>query len=175
MSDDKKTLLELVSITAEIESQLIESSGELTPEIEAMLAVKDMQLPTKIDGYALLIQRMDTVSDFYKAKADQMLKLSKSATKVIDRLKANLEFAMTELKVDELTGNDLRFKLQDNPASVNFTDKTLIPDNYKIIETVVSLDNKKVLEDLKLGVPVAGAELKQGKHIRTYAAKKIGK
>jgi Siphovirus Gp157 len=169
---DNKTLRELVSISSAIEDALIQSGGELTPELETALAVKDMQLPEKVDGYSLVIDRMSAVSEFYAEKAELFTRLSGAAKNVVSKCKDNIKFAMTEMNVTELAGYDYKFKLQNSPASVEMLDETKVPDAYKIIKTVTTVDKKKVLEDLKIGVPVEGAELKQGTHVRSYANNK---
>lgn len=172
---EQKTLRELVSISGAIEDALILSGGEITPELEQALAVKDMQLPEKIDGYNLVMDRMISVSEFYAQKAELFTRLSSAAKTVVSRCKENLQFAMTEMNVTELVGYDYKFKLQNNPAGVEMLDEAKIPDAYKIVKIVTSVDKKKVLEDLKIGVPVDGATLKQGTHVRVYANNKAAK
>lgn len=172
---EQKTLRELVSISGAIEDALILSGGEITPELEQALAVKDMQLPEKVDGYSLVMDRMASVSEFYAEKAELFNRLSGAAKSVVSKCKDNLKFAMTEMSVTELVGNDYKFKLQNSPAAVEMLDETKIPDSYKIVKTVTSVDKKKILEDLKIGVPVDGAELRQGTHVRSYANNKAAK
>lgn len=170
---DQKSLRELVSISTSIETALIENGGELTPEIEAALAVKDMQLPEKVDGYSLVMDRMASVADFYAQKAELFLRLSKAAESVIEKCKDNLKFAMTELKVDELQGHDFKFKLQNSAPAVIIEDESKISESYKVIKTTI--DKKKIGEDLKLGVPVEGARLERGQYVRQYANNKAAK
>lgn len=171
----QKTLRELVMISGAIEDALIMTGGEITPDLEAMLAVKDMQLPEKIDGYNLIMDRMLSISEFYEQKAELFIRLSGAAKTVVAKCKDNLKFAMTEMQVTELVGYDYKFKLQNSPAAVEMLDEAKIPDAYKIVKTVTSVDKKKVLEDLKIGVPVDGAELRQGTHVRSYANNKAAK
>lgn len=170
MSTDQ-SLRTLVQLSAQIEESLILSSGEITPEIETALAVKDIQLPEKIDNYSLVMDRMKSLSEFYSQKADVFLRLSKAANGIVDRCKDNLKFAMIEMNTNELLGNDYRFKLQNAQPSTVIEDENKIPDSYKIIETITKIDKKRVAEDLKIGVPVEGARLEQSQFIRTYATK----
>lgn len=165
---DMKSLRVLVNEVSEIENALLDNGGEITPEIEAMLSVKDIQLPQKVDNYALVIQRMDSLESFYKDRAKVFLAMAKAASSITDRCKFNLKSAMEELAVDELLGNDIKFKLvNSNPACV-IEDESKIDGAYKIIETVIKTDNRRIIEDLKLGVPVAGARLERGRSLRQY-------
>jgi hypothetical protein len=166
---DPKSLRELVSDTSEIEQMLVESNGEITPAIEAMLAVTCTALPEKIDNYSYMIDRMESIAAFYKAKSDMFLRLAFSAAKVSERCENNMKDAMKELKVTELLGNDIRFKLVKSNPAVNILDESLVPASYKITETTTRVDKKRLADDLKLGVPVAGAELTQGSSLRVFA------
>lgn len=169
---DERSLRELVSISSEIESSLIMAGGEITPEIEAALAITEVQVPQKIDNYNLIMERMEAISSFYEERASLFLRLAAAAKNVKKKCTENIHVAMLTLGVDELQGFDTKFRLQNNPAGVELIDEALIPDAYKIVKTVTSVDKKKILDDLKLGVPVAGAEMKQGTHVRSYANNK---
>jgi len=165
-----KALMVLVQESAALETALIESGGEITPEIEALLVVKDLHLPEKIDSYAMVTDRMDAVAQFYKLKADMFLRMAKSAESVIDRCEANIKAAMTAMATDEIKGNDIRYKLQKSPPACEIPDENLIDAGYKITQTITKVDKKRITEDLKLGVPVLGAKLTYGTSLRRYAA-----
>lgn len=167
--------MSLVDQAAELEKQLLMSGGEITPEIEALLEAKEIHLPHKVDNYAGIMDRMDTVASFYKAKAEMYLRMAKAATNVSDRCSYNLKTAMQAIGSDEITGVDMRFKLvNSNPACV-VEDEALIDASYKIIETITKLDKKRIVEDLKLGVPVAGAKLERGQSLRCYPVSPVKK
>lgn len=166
---DEKSLRELVVTSSAIEEMIIQSGGELTPEIEAALAVQDIRLPAKIDGYSMVMDRMDSIAQFYETRASVFLRLSAAAKSVQRKCKDNLKFAMEQLGTDELVGNDVKFKLQKSPPAVIVDDETKVADAYKVVKTTTSIDKKKIAEDLKLGVPVDGARLEQGTSLRVYA------
>lgn len=156
---ESKSLSLIVSQVAELENQLIESGGVLTEDIEKALAIVDTHLPEKIDSYAAVIERFDLVEQFYKDKAAFYLGLAKSASSVTERCKDNLKFAMKELGVTELAGNEIKYTLSKNGPKAIVDDSSKIDQIYKVTETVVKIDNKRILEDLKVGVPVEGAHL----------------
>ena len=163
------SLVSLVDQASSLEKALIETGGEVTPEIEALLAVTDIQLPEKVDSYALVIDRMESISTFYKAKAEMFLRLAKSASNVSGRCEDNLKNAMLTLGTDEITGFDVKYKLvKGNPACI-IDEEAKIDGGYKITETITKVDRKRITEDLKLGVPVDGARLEYNKSLRRYA------
>lgn len=163
-----KSLVTLVDETAKLESALIESNGEVTEEIEKMLEIKDIQLPEKVDNYALMIDRMDMLATFYKQKADVFIKLNKLANQVADRCHTNLKNAMLKMETTELNGFDIRYKLVNSNHACVIDDESKLDGAYKISEVVTKVDKKRLVEDLKLGVPVEGAHLEQGQSLRKY-------
>ena len=168
MSENKSLSL-IVSQVADIENMLIESEGVITPEIEAILAVKEINLPEKVDSYAAVIERFEMIEEYYKAKSDNILKIARAASAVYSRCKENLKFAMKELGVDEINGHDMRFKLSASKPSIIIEDDSKIDAAYKITETIVKIDKNKIGEDLKIGVPVAGAKMQENFSLRKYA------
>jgi hypothetical protein len=169
MMSENKSLLELVSRAASLEEMLIQSGGEITPELEAELAITEISLPEKIDGYSLVIDRMDSIAEFYKRKADMILKLSRAASNVSDRCKFNLKSAMQTLGTEEILGFDVKFKLVNSNPSCVIDDESIIDGAYIITETITKVDKKRLTEDLKLGIPCAGARLERGVSLRQYA------
>lgn len=163
-----KSLVALVDETSALERALIESGGEITEEIAKLLEVRDLHLPTKVDNYALVIDRMESISTFYKMKADAYLLMAKAASGVIDRCQFNLKLAMQAMHTDELTGFDVRYRLTNSTPACIIEDETMLDAGYKITETITKIDKKRLVEDLKLGVPVDGARLEKTTALRRY-------
>ena len=166
-----KIVNQVVNQVATIENMLLDSCGEVTPEIADMLAIKEVNLPDKVDSYAAVIERFGMLEEYYKEKAANILKIAKSASAIVERCKANLEYAMQELKLDEISGNESRFKLVHSNPSVIIADETKVEDIYKTTETTVKINKKSILEDLKMGLEVAGCKMQENVSLRKYAAK----
>jgi hypothetical protein len=166
---DAKSLQVLVDEVSQIEQMLLEGAGEITPELEAMLAVSETFLPQKIDNYSLVIERMRFLTSFYKSRAEFVLKMSKAAEAVAERCRDNLKLAMETLQTEELVGIESKFKLvKSNPTCV-VEDEAQIDESYKSVETFTKIDKKRIAEDLKIGVPVRGARLEYNRSLRSYA------
>lgn len=165
---ENKSLISLVSDTTKIELMLIESHGELTPEIEAALSVKETQLAEKVDGYAHVLDRLESLESHYKQKAEFYASVSKQCKSAAQRLVENLKFAMNTLGVDEIHGHDIRFKKAPTTGTLNIIDEELIPVEYKAEKVVTEIDKKRLKDDLKTK-QIPGAQLEPGYSLRVYA------
>lgn len=167
---DKKSLVALAKESAEIERIIIESDGELTPELEAALSVNNINLPDKVEGYHNILQRVEMMAEHYKRQAEFFLKLKKSCENFENTLRENLKAAMQILGTDEINGNSVTYKLVNSNPKLLIENESQLPFEYKkdVVETVI--DNKKIKEHLVAGLPVDGARLEQ-----TVALKKYGR
>lgn len=162
------SLIELAKMQASIETALIESGGELTPEIELMIAKLDLSLPEKVDSYDSLMQRMENLGEYYKARADEFTKLRRACENFVQRLKDNITFAAETMKVEEITGVDSRFKMMTT-QSVEVVELDKIPGAFIVTETIHKVDSRGILRELKEGASIPGVQLKQSKYPRRFA------
>lgn len=158
---EQRTLSAVVEIASSIEQMLIESGGEITPEIEKSLYIVDAHLPYKIDSYAAVIERMDIVSSFYEEKSVFYKKLSDSASDAVKKCKDNLRFAMNALNTNELCGSDIKYKLSPGKPSIIICDENAIDESYKTTETTVKIDKRKILDDITAGASVTGVKVQE--------------
>ena len=168
LEQQKKSLPTLTAEANKIEQMLVESYGELTPEIEAKLHFNGVQMREKVDGYGYLLDMLPGRAEFYKRKAELFNRIAKSIKSAEERLEHNLRFAMGELKTDELKGGEYRFKLQRVKSALVITDETAIPDELKksTVETVP--DKDAIRYALEQGDKVPGAELEERFSLRSY-------
>ena len=169
MSDQSKSLISLAEESAKIETMLVESGGELTEAIEALLAEIDVKLPEKVENYSSLMDRMEALSVYYNDRAAFLQRMAKAASNVVDRCSENLKIAMVKLETDEIRGIDVRYKLTNTAGKVVIENDANVDPAYTTIEQVTKIDKKRIAEDLKLGVAVKGARLEIGKSLRKYA------
>lgn len=168
---EKKSLVSIVRDVATLETMLIEAGGEMTPEIEAMLTVKEVNLPEKIDNYEAMLDRLEAIEALYKERAKMFSAAAKSLANAQDTLKERLKIAMKELGVTELLGHDIRFKLSVSKPKLVILDEKLIPKEYKIQVITDEVQKDRLSEDLKIG-SVPGAILEETYSLRKYVNKK---
>lgn len=168
MSDQNISLRALVQQASDIELMLLENGGELTPEVEKQLEILDVATPVKIDNYFSLMERFDALKAVFKKKSEDMAQISKSYDAANERLKYNLREAMGIAELDELKGNDYRFKLCDSPPAVIIENEDAVPSAYKVVTQTTKIDKKRIGEDLAIGVPVPGCSLSRSRSLRKY-------
>ena len=93
-----------------------------------------------------------------EVRKNQLLKKTKS---LIDYLQSNME----RCGINEISCPYFIIKLKKCPLSVDVINEDQIPDEYRKIKSVVSLDKIKIKEELQAGVVIPGASLKQNVRI----------
>jgi hypothetical protein len=171
MSETKTNSLHaLVAQASKIEEMLAENSGQITEEIEQALAVVDLHLPVKVDNYRMTIDRFKKIGEFYAEKAAELTKIADGARAVVARVESNMLNAIKTLGVKEICGNAFKFTLVDNNPALVIEDENLIPGAFITIKTeevtTVTIDKKRITEELKMGAPVPGAILTRGQRLK---------
>lgn len=169
---NKKTLAELVDTSAYLESALIESGGEINEYIEGILAEWEEDFASKVDGYAVIMERLKMSTDYWKQQAALMNDMAKSCEKVEARLKERLRWGMQEMNVDEVKGETYRFKLTATKPKVIVDDQEIIPMDHKIKEVLYKVDKSSILQKIKAGQNVPGAHIEENFSVRRYMVKK---
>lgn len=165
---ENKSLVAIVGESMSLERMLIESGGEVTPEIESFLAVNSTELAAKVDGYHMIIDRFDSLKKYYADKADFFKIISGQCDNASKRLKENIKFAMIEMGVDEIKGHDMRFKLSSGAGKLVIDDKEMIPVEFKHEVVDTEIKSAELKEALKKG-PVSGAHIEPTQSVRAYA------
>lgn len=163
------TLPEIFKKAMQLENDLIDSGGELSPDLEKAHIEIMTELALKGESYALVVERLGNAQEYYEAKAEKYKKIARGVERTRGFLKNSLKTAMTELGVKELSGPDIKIKLQNSPEALEIVDEALIPSHMK--KVVVSPDTALIKASLKQGETVPGASLKQDTHIRFYPSR----
>lgn len=166
------TLPALVANSQEISRQLLETQGELTPELETALAISEVELPAKIEGYVFTLEELEMREAYFKQKADYFSQIASTFANAQSFMKERLKIAAKDLGVNELVGIDHKFTFQNSKPSVIIEDESKIDQIYLREKIMKSIDKTKIGEDLKLGVPVPGAYLQENKTMKIAANRK---
>lgn len=157
MSD--KSIFDITNEAISINQSLVESQGELTPEIEKLLEVNATDLALKVDNYSAILEQFEAAILLWKARKERDSNMIKKYEYAQERLKNNLLYAIKSLQLNTLSGTESAFKLRNNPGSVIIEDEKSVPDVYKTQTVVTQIDKKAILKDLRDGIPVAGCKL----------------
>lgn len=166
-----KSLVQITSEVNQLAVMLLESQGLITPEIENALAVKEIALPEKVDNYSYILDRIESEIEFYKKRAEMFDQAASTLNNAKKRLKDRLEYAMNEMGVTELVGNEIKFKRMNSKSKLVIDDEEMIDVKYKSEKTVTVIDKDALYEDLKRDSKVVGAHLEPVSYIRAYVNK----
>lgn len=164
-----KSLITIVQETNNIETMLLESQGELTPEIESALSVNETDMAAKIDSYSYILDRFAALEKHYYDKANFFVEVAKRCGSVQERLKNNVKYSMQALGKTELLGEDIKFTLKPTAGSLNIIDEEMIPVSYKSEKLVTEINKKTLKDDIAKGAVVPGAEIKPGFSLKIVA------
>lgn len=150
------TLFDITAEQRRINDALMESGGELTPELEEALLVNAENFAVKVEGYTTSIRKFDALAEAADAEIKRIQAIKKSATNSAKRLKESLAYGMEVMGMDkaEIGLNKLSFRTS---TAVNITDEVRIPNQYIKVET--KIDKESLKRDLKAGLVIEGAEL----------------
>lgn len=169
MSDTLKTMIENQN---NLMMEIMASDGEITPELEAKLNDLDVSIPSKIDAYYLIMDRLENESDYFKSKAEEFLLAAKQMSQAKERIKDRLKFIMQSENKTELLGNDYKFSLSKSKPKVAIQENLVPIEYYKqVIEERIEKD--RIAEDLKAGISIPGCHLEDVFAFRSSVNKKL--
>jgi hypothetical protein len=151
---------------------LMETGGEITPELEEELTINATALASKADKYDFILARLETEEAHWKAQADRYARVARACANAHDRLRGGIKAAMLGMGVTEIAGENACFKLTRSAPKLVLNERELHKDY--IIETIVRGPNKdKIKGALKEGLVVAGAQFEDVVALRTGVARKV--
>lgn len=168
-TENNQSLFNIVTENQKLMAQLLESGGEMSPEMELHLERIGKQLVTKVDNYVGLMDALDAQEQFFKAREKEMQTAKRSMANLRERLKSTVKEAMATLGKEEVVGDCYRLKMVNNPESYDINEG-MVPEGYFIETVVKSLDKTRLLEDVKMGLEVDGVTVKNTKRVQKYAA-----
>ena len=134
--------------------------------LEKALSQVEDTIEIKAESMAKLVKGIDGDVSALKEEESRLAKRRKALENKQTNIKLYLENQLKFMGIDKVKTPLFTVALQNNPPSVNILDETLIPEQYKKSVTTVSLVKKDILDALKLGQVIEGAEIKQGKSLR---------
>ena len=150
------TIYDLTQEQLMLNDLLLESGGEITPEIEALLTINRDNLETKIDSYCKAIKTIEAQESFAKAEIERLTKIAKSCSNSVKRMKESM---LNALNIFELAMVDVgTFKVSIRSSSaIAIDDNATIPDDYYVVKKEVSKTLLK--EAIKEGKEIEGVSI----------------
>lgn len=164
------TLFELTAEMAAIEDALIESGGELTPELEQALAENEKSLAKKVDDYAAIIAKFSYTEDILDAEIKRLQQRKKVVGNAKERLKKHVCDTMGIFGLTKLESNfntftrrrSVKVETNDEQLTAAYTQRVAEMNDslppYLSVEMKVNKTEIKNLQKTE-GILPAGAEM----------------
>ena len=161
-----KSIYQIESEYRLLAESLIESGGELTPEIETQLQISKSDLQNKSVSYSFVIKQLESDILQIESEVKRLNDLKKARSKTVERLEETLKNAMILFDVQKIESPLVTISLR-NSESVEVLHLALLPDEFKKTSIpVVSADKAAIKEAIKEGIVVQGAILKKNQSIQ---------
>lgn len=146
-------------------NEIIESGGEITPEIENALIIKESELQNKSQSYGYLIKSMEYDVNTIDAEINRLEGIKRVRNNTIKRLKTVLSESMQQFEVEELKTPTLKINFRKS-QTVEIIDEDLIPKEFKTVKVTTSISKAEIKKAIKNGELVVGADLKNHKNLQ---------
>lgn len=149
-----------------LEGLLIESGGEITPEIQAELSVNPKTITELVDTKYIGLERLEMSALYFEKKEHEFKAIRTALQNASKFITSSIKEYMIENDKKELVGGEYQFKLSNSAPKVNILSEDRVPEAYKkeVVET--QIDKKQIAEDLKKGFPVEGCVLEENYSLR---------
>ena len=131
----------------------------LTDTLESVNA----SIEVKVEGISKMLKIISDTTAI-DAEINRLQGMKKAAQSKEKWLKSYLQSQMEVMGLTKVKTDLFQISIQNNPPSVDDYDPALIPAKYQ--KVTYDIDRRRILEDLKKGLEIPGACLKQSKSIR---------
>lgn len=148
--------------------EMIEN-GETTAEMmDTSLKQLDDEIEDKAKNIAYIVNQLTYDKDVITKEITRLNAKKESVTKNIDNLKEYLKTNMLATNNTKIKTETFSIYVRNNAMQVDMINENIIPEKYitfEQVEPVKKIDKKAILEDLKNGIVVNGAKIKQSKSL----------
>ena len=160
----EKSLYQITKEQAELFNFILEADGEITPDVEESLKINEQNFESKARGYIWMIKKLESDNVTISHELERLQRIEKRNDKLIDRLKESMKMALEifgeSKKIDTFTLSLRKSK------SVEIIDETAIPQEFKNVKTVETINKTEIKKAIERGVNVAGATIKENQNLQ---------
>lgn len=145
---------------SEIINELFENGGEITPEIEELMASNADEFDEKGENYMKAIRNLEADSLKFKEEAAFFTEKQKRAEKTVDTLKRMMVESMKIRNIDKKQFGDFKASLRTS-ESVQVDETFFFDGNKQFIREKITqeADKKAIKEAIKNGYNIIGAKI----------------
>ncbi len=162
-----KTLFEIETDLMLLDELLLETEGEITPDVEVELAKVEADLKGKADSYAAIIRKHEADAVVCQAEIDRLNKRKSVRENTVKRLKDTFKTFMDRRGLPKVETQKNTFAIQKNGGALPLKGDGVdgLPEDCVIIRR--DPDRKAIAEKLAAGASLDGWELgERGTHLR---------
>ena len=161
---ENKSLYQITVQQQELFNFILESEGEITPDVEESLKLNAENFEAKIRGCIWQVKKSEHTNIAIDEEIARLQGIKKRNEKLVDRLKESMKFALETFgeskKVDTFTLSLRKSK------SVEILDMELLPATYITSKTTISADKKAIKEAIESGLSIPGATIKENHNLQ---------
>lgn len=141
--------------------QMLEDGQDISDTLEAV-----QELSTdKLEGYAKVIKTLEGNIAVIQLEEKRLQTNKTTLQNGVKRMKEAIYKHMQDTGKRKVDGRLFKFSIAKNPPSVEVLDESLIPEIF-FSQPKPTLDKKLLLDQLKNGFELEGAQIKQGESLR---------
>ena len=155
---EKQSLFKIEMEYLELEQDLYDAAGELTPELEERLAINEESLKRKSQGYIYIIKKAENDVKIIAEEIKRLTALKKARSKAVERMKNSIERAMTTYEINEilLPLNKINFR-KSKSIVISVDPEELQKDCQKI--EIKAISKTELKDRINAGEVIPGVEL----------------
>lgn len=157
------TLYEITLEQKNLINEIEQMDGEITPEMEAALAITESQLQQKSIAYLEVIRAKESFNGLIDNEIKRLQQLKKVNNNVIDRLNDNLLLAVKTF--GEFTVGTQKFGTRKS-SQVIVEEVNSLPKEYKTIKVTESADKVALKKAIQAGEEIKGVHIQENLNLK---------
>jgi hypothetical protein len=146
-----------------VEAQQIASAleeGELSEEMETLLAINQNELQEKSFSYAYIVKTIEGDITTIDEEIKRLTSLKKAKNNVVDRMKEAVINALHIYGLEKISSPTLTLSVMRS-ESVEIISEEQLADEYKVTKVTTAPDKIRIKEAIKSGKDVEGAVIRE--------------
>lgn len=158
-------LYELSTYYAQLVDKLETADSDSSEVIRDTLAAIDETIELKAESIAKILQQKQSETIAIEAEIERLSKRKEVIKNQHDTLKEYLKTEMLQMGKEKFKSDIFSFSIRNNNPSVQFTDESIVPAEFKTEVVTIKIDKKAISERLKDGELIEGCQLVQSKSL----------
>jgi hypothetical protein len=129
-------------------------------------------LTSKVDACVEYVRREEDLIELAKQRIKELQAYVKAKENKLGKFEDYVYYCMQTVGKERFEGQLAEIKKRRPVQAVDIYDESQIPSIYVTAEVITKIDRKTLLTDLKSGIEVPGAQLKEGKTSITFGLKR---